>query len=254
MTDRAPRAHGVRGRWRAVLVLVGLAALLAGCRAEVMTHVVVTDVDAASVHLEVLFSGDAAVAVSDSGQLDALVATFQQRTGVEPQVVRTDGRVGVAAQLGYQQLMQVAEITGVGGLSLHPGAEGVTTLQLQLVDPTDLRGAVGDAAGPRVGEAGAEAVQAATRLVVTVEFGGGVVDASVPPGADAELDETTLVIDQPLDRFVAGEVAVTGRPGGGTHPLALGAVVVAGLALAVWWVRRDRDPADAARAAGGARS
>lgn len=239
-----------RARARAAALVATLAVLASGCGASVTSHVVVTAVDVAEAHLEVLFTGDAAVALSRDGQLDALVDTFETRTGVTPRIHRRGDVLGVVADVTYTQIVDVSDVTGLGGLSLAPNADGTTTLTATFVAPSDLEQALRDALAHDTSEASFAAMAGSTHLVTVIEMPGGVYQAVVSGQVPTEVDDTTVTVDQRLDQFAAGTVTVTGTPGrpssAATTVAVSAGMAAAGLGLAVV-MRRRRASAAAVR-------
>jgi hypothetical protein len=240
-------------RTAAVALLASVA--LASCDVTMNTSATVRAAD-----------GDAAVALARDGALDALVNAYAQRAGVIPEVVRGDGTLGVTATVDYAALSSVSGLTGVQSMSVIPLKDGLVTVRAELVDPSELRAAVADAALLQdPSGAVADAMLDATAITLDVRMRSVTAARVTPhasPSTEAPTDATepaqpnvgvvapvvdvgqaSVTVTQDLRAFVAATVEVDGGPGVPlpAWPLLAGAFVVAavvGTAGVSAWARR----------------
>jgi hypothetical protein len=200
---------------RRALAVGVLALALAGCRADVTTQVVVTSESDARARVEVSFEGEAAKALSRDDNLSRLLETYEHLTGVQPEVSRGGGTLGVSAELDYETLKQVAGVTGVRSLRLEPETGGEVTVTAELVEPVALIEAIVATAHEQEDDPGPylAAVAGSSWVTLRIELPGGVSSAQVPVEIGGETTRTALVVSQPLSEFVPGTVSVTGTPG-----------------------------------------
>jgi hypothetical protein len=240
----------LRRRVRPAAALLVLAVVAAGCKSSVTTSFDVSASPTPSVTIEAAITFDTnAAAAFDSASQARLEVTIAQRTGRRPTVTRGSGAEALRLHvpLTYDQIGPLSGLTGVSDVRLELIDDELAVLHVELSDPVELAGAIRDAAAGQPDEAAlAATLLAFTYVGVSVRFAGQVLEVRTPDVSVAPtLESDTVVVTQPLDRYITGPVTVAGtltpansRGRGWWPPLVAGSAVLT-LAGAVWWVRRQ---------------
>lgn len=218
-------------------VLLGLlAVLLVACESAVATEVTVRGQQHADIAVEVAFTGDVAEAIATSTELQRELEAVFTRHDLEVDRRFSADEVVYRADLPYQTLSDVSDLTGVGSLALDPSGDRDATITVQLVAPEALDRALRDGvANEPDAEALTAALRGSTYLTVKVVFPGGIGAVSSNDDLIVTGDDTSAEVEQPLTEYVTGSFTVTGTPGTPRRPvvplLAGAAVLVAGAAI-----------------------
>jgi hypothetical protein len=231
----------LRGPWKAASLVACLAAAsagLAGCQSTLSTNVAVTKSSATiTVHMDLTSSAAAVIARTPSLQTE-LNHVLSVRMGTPEHATVTPSLVSWTGTLTYHQLIENANVLGVGALSQAPSGSGVR-VSVGLVDPTGLDAAlVAGAKGQPAPAALLITMEKYTNLSVTIEFPGAATLVS-SSGVTPVVEGNTATVTQSVFDFHPGAFVVDGSLSSGL-PLywwAVGLVVVAGL---VYFLGRRR--------------
>jgi hypothetical protein len=227
------------------VVALVLVVLVSGCRSSVTTAFEVgADPDPAVV-MSVVIEFDQVAAAAFGPELTAqLEETIVARTGERPRVVRDGGKLRLEVPVNYGQLVELAPLTGVADVRLELLGEDLGVLHIELVEPDELRAAIAAAAATQPDAAAlAATLLRFSEVGATVRFAGGVIQIRTPElEVVPSVEQDTVRVVQPLDRYIPGPVTVAGSlraPDRGRHwpPLVAGAALVL-LVGTVWSVRR----------------
>ncbi|MCP4793971.1 MAG: hypothetical protein GY882_11675 [Actinomycetia bacterium] len=203
---------------RTLLTLVVAAALLTGCRADLVTSIEVAGDGDADITVSFTATGELAAALADAGTSAPFAEAIEARTSSDVEFVRDGDVVRWSETVDYPTFVSSADLVGISEAVIQVGDERVG-IALALTSPTGLSEAFAAAGGDRH-DAGdiARTYAANTFVSLHLEFpadalivdDGGIDRSRVHVAVEgSSIELVASVADWPTTTFIASGVRST---------------------------------------------